>query len=80
MWKDVFVMAWVFVACMLTAMLVFGCAASPDTLIYVEKNVYIMNNTAPVKSDYAATAEIKSDAKLDGTVTPTTTVTVTPVP
>ena len=69
-----------FVACMAIAVLVFGCAASPDTVVYVEKNVYIFDNTAPVKVDYKATAEITSDAKLDGTVTPTTTVTVTPVP
>jgi len=68
----------VFVVCAIIAALFFGCAASPDTLIYVEKNVYIYDNEEEVDFFQEANSEVTSDAKLKGTVSPTTDVTVTP--
>ena len=67
----------IFFACAAIAMVVFGCAASPDTFINVDKSINI-EYVDDVTFDYESNSEIKSDAKLDGTVSPTTTTTVTP--
>ena len=51
-----------------------GCAASPDIATYVQKNIYIITDGA-VDVTYEANAEVNADAKLDGRITPTTTIT-----
>jgi len=46
-----------------------GCAASPDTRVYVEKDVIIYTD-GDVTVTYEANSTVVSDAKLDGTVSP----------
>jgi len=51
-----------------------GCASSPDIVTIVDKSINI-DYAEDINFDYEANAEVSSDAKLDGTITPTTTIT-----
>ena len=61
------------------ALLLGGCAASPDILIYVEKNVYVSTD-GEVDITYTSNAEVKSDARLEGTINPDITVDLPVIP
>ena len=63
----------------LLALLLGGCAASPDILIYVEKDV-IIEAMGDVTVNYTSNAEVKSDARLDGTINPDITVDLPVIP
>jgi len=56
------------------AILLGGCAASPDTMIYVEKNIYVLTE-GEVNITYTSNADVKSAAELRGEVSPPITVT-----
>ena len=61
---------------LLLGLLVFsGCAASPDVVNYVDKSVTIYADEADVVNlDYESNAEVTVSPKLDGTVSPNTTI------
>ena len=56
-----------------------GCAPSPDVMIFVEKDV-IIDTTGDVTVTYTANAEVRSDAQLEGTVSPDIDVTIPAIP
>jgi len=62
----------------LLALFLGGCAASPDILIYVEKNIYVLTD-GEVDITYTSNADVKSAAELRGEASPPITVTP-PVP
>ena len=59
---------------LLPLLLSLGCASSPDISVFVQKNIYVLTNDE-VNIDYEANAEVSTDSKLDGTVSPVTDVT-----
>jgi len=64
---------------LLITLVFYGCAASPDVVIYVEKNVTV-DATGDVCIFYTSNAEVKSDAKLEGKVNPKTDLSLPALP
>lgn len=54
-----------------------GCAASPDTLIYIDKSIYV-EKANDVDLDYETNSGISSAAEFDGEVTPDIDTKITP--
>ena len=70
-----------FLALIVASWALSGCAASPDSVIYVEKNIYvdiITDGKVNVDVDYEANADIDADPSFDGTISPPITTTITP--
>ena len=57
---------------LLASILLAGCAASPDTVI--EKNIYVMENHAPVYVGYSTTAVVGIDAETEQDIRPDLTI------
>jgi len=55
----------IIVSYLIVVLTVMGCAASPDTWIYVDKSIHIESAD---DVDIKTSSEVKSDAKLDGEV------------
>lgn len=61
----------------LTVMML-GCAASPDTLIMIDKSITITNPQREFDLDYSTESGVTSGAEFDGEVKPQTDLKITP--
>ena len=68
-----------YIVSILFLLILGGCAASPDVMIYVEKDV-IIEAMGDVTVTYTSNAEVKSDARLEGTINPDITVDLPVIP
>ncbi len=59
--------------CLLVGGTMIGCAASPKTVVCVDKSINIYD-ACDVTFDYEANSEVDTDSKLEGTVSPKTDV------
>jgi len=57
------------------AVILAGCAASPDTFIYIDKSIHVPNPKAEVRIDYKTSSGVKADSQFDGEISPDIKVT-----
>ena len=63
------ILSWIF------AVILAGCAASPDVWIYIDKSIHVPNPKSEVKIDYKTSSGVDADSTFDGEVSPDIKVT-----
>lgn len=61
----------------LCAILLNGCAASPDTLIYIDKSIYV-ELAEDLDIEYSTSSGVSSAAEFDGEVSPDVSIPAIP--
>jgi len=64
MMKKMIILSWC------AAVILAGCAASPDVWIYIDKSIHVPNPKAKVRIDYKTTSGVKADSQFDGEISP----------
>lgn len=52
------------------AVILAGCAASPDVNIFIDKSIHVPNAQNTVSIDYETNSGITADSQFDGEVSP----------
>jgi len=60
------------------AVIMAGCAASPDVMIFIDKSISVTNPQKEVTIEYETNSGVTADSKFDGEVNPDIDTKITP--